>query len=299
MKTFYYLLFFLAFCSCTMNHPDLDSRTSFVISYFEFDEIKSNQYVVSIDSVDYLLIDLYIPKAHMLACIYDTDKQRSALYKSYCQKHNDFSKVDLNKRLTDLPDNPSHICYPASDFVDVSITSNTIWDETHAADSPLDDISYFVAVSPRKMIENGYLCFDYTKFSQSSFFNNVFGLFAQMAEDYMYYPIDMPVDELEANDLSLLGFGQMSQPGGWGFEEPDMFYYWPEVIEFYGNYFPEVAESYGDSLREDELGNFCSIFIPFEKSDFERSLTVTLKDEDGIDYSTIVTVAPCTNQTVG
>lgn len=266
-------------CACTKGHPDLDERKSFVVTYYEFDSIGANSKTVSINDTDYVRIDLYIPKAHILTTIYHTDKYHANLYKSYSIKHNDVSTVDLYKILPSkcrevLPDNYSSCCYPALDFVDVSITADTPWDDSHSVYSSLNDIAYFVGVSPNMFILNSYTVFESPLKNQSAFFNNVFNGLVTWNFDY---PIDKKVSDLKSEDLSLLGSGVMAFPGGLGYEEPDMLYYYPDV--------------YDDEDRFDGEYNLCSIFIPKTGTATGASITVSLKNENGMDYSTMVTMS--------
>lgn len=286
MKNHRLILTSLLICSCFPSQPYIENRTSFVVGYFEFDEIKANKCILSIDSVDYARIDLYIPKAHLLTDMFRTDKQSVELYKKCCNKHNDHSDKDLEYLLEDRVSGVSVCSYPVSDFVSISLIGNTMWNSNHHTGCSLNDIAYFAAVSPNRFIQNNYTCFDYTKVQQSDLFNNVFGPIDESMcgfKNSFHYPIDMPVSELKAEDLSLLGPGHMCKPGGLGYEEPDMLYYPPEVPEWFGE-----RDNYGYENSYDY--NLCSIFIPIERDGVERSLTVTLTDENGTDYSTTVTI---------
>ena len=292
MKNFRILLCTLLICSCRPAHPYLEDERSFIAGFYEFNEIMANWKTVTIDDADFLRVDLYIPKAHLLADKYSTDKSVAELYKSCCIKHNDYSSKDI-RHDTDIPKEireiiPNHAgdcCYPVSDFVSVSITANKQWDDAHPEGSSLDGISHFAGISPNQFFLNSYKVYDPTQDSLSIFFNNVFfknELYPNhvLRMWQMCYPIDKKVVELNAEDLKLLGPGEMAMPGGMGFEEPDMLYYSPDVS----------FVVYDDNDRFDFEDNLCSIFIPIERDGVERSLTVTLTDENGTDYSTTVTI---------
>ncbi len=285
MKNFKLLVCLALICSCTSSHPYLKKRTSLVVGYYEFNEIGANWKIDTIDAVDYARLDLYIPKAHLLTDIYRTDKVGAKLYKSYSIKHKDRSSQDIrsikeipSEVLESLPHNVNHCSYPAFDFVGVSITANKQWNDSHPKGSLLDDIAYFVGISPNQFISNSYRVFDPTKKKLSVYFNHVFFSSNSLICWNFHYPIDKKVCDLTKDDLPLLGPGRMAEPGGIGYEEPDILYYAPDV--------PMLC----DSDRFDWEDNLCSIFIPIERDGVERSLTVTLTDENGTDYSTTVTI---------
>ena len=81
------------------------------------------------------------------------------------------------------------------------------------------------------------------------------------------------MDELEPEDLRLLGpSGNLTQPGGLGYEEPDMLFYPPDV-DFYEN-------------KEDTPAfSILSVFIPVDSIRQDYRLRIVMTDENQETFS--------------
>lgn len=193
-------------CSCDNyndGHNDLIKPGFFVQSYFELESITA--YLAADNSI-WLYEDVNHPGVWYAG-------KGNEKFLELSEKHQDrnFKGLVLNDQ---LPKNE----YFANDFSDISITSDSDFDTTHPAGTPLDDIARFVTVTPAKFIKSGYTdTFDWKSYDKADVFYGYFHNTMSEPDGYKpghitlgrenIAPVYKLVKDLTADDMTLLGRG--------------------------------------------------------------------------------------------
>lgn len=258
-------VFGILLCSCERSVM----RYSYILGYYEFEELAAKTNSVEIEGEDYLQIGVYIPKARMVTDIFGNRKSENGTYASLCKEHNDTSypKAGLLHPIHNCGD-PLERCYPNSDFTSLDVTAGG-----ENSRKSLNEITHYVGLSVNPYIQNSYQTCLYDELDLSEFFRSAH---SGIPHNWQFYPIDSMVSELTMDNLKLLGIGEMAEPGGYRYEIPDILYYVPDV---------------GVNYEPIWLYNLFSLFIPSDKlSDSDKTVNISLSDNKGKEYITSVQI---------
>lgn len=271
-KTFILIFSCLITVSCA---DDLVTCNSYILGFYDYDEIGANSEYVDIEGIRYARVNIYIPQAHMVTDVFGDRASENGTFRILCKRFNDteYEERHLNPKIN--KGNTHLACYPSIEISGISVKGETDWDVSHPRGTSLDDIVLFEGVSIYPYIKNHYVGFDYKNAALSDCFNHAFTQNKTFNRNE-FYPIDKPLAELSHENMLLLGAGEMSEPGGVGYPEHDMLYYTPDVHK-------EIDRNSWEC-------NMFTLFIPVEHTG-DNSLTVTIKYNDGKELSTTVTVS--------
>ena len=243
---------------------------SYILGFYEIFSIEGNASYVQVDGKDYLRVNVHVKKARMVTDVFGTRESENGSYRQLCEKYGDVSYRKRSLSRNESLGTPLRYCWPNADFRSMEIISLNDWDEGHPAGSSLNDIAWFTSTTLYPFIRNSYKPYRYQPGSMSEFFV----LFAGNRDgEKEWHPLDLPMDELEPEDLRLLGpSGNLTQPGGLGYEEPDMLFYPPDV-DFYEN-------------KEDTPAfSILSVFIPVDSIRQDYRLRIVMTDENQETFS--------------
>lgn len=263
-RTFLILLITVIAAACGGGNGEQPfTSNSYICGYYEYDAISSYSESVNINGTDYQQINVYIPKAIMVSDVFGNRKHENGMYSSYCKKHNDTSYTRNLVYGANMGVSINY-CYPHSDVAKINISCEESWDGAHTEGSSLNDIAYFTALSAYPFVQNSYREYKFDSETLSDFFLNTSKINYSLPGSY---PIDKPVSELSREDLKLLGHGQMAQPGGVGYEAPDVLYYYPDIL----------------SIPKEQLFAYdmFTVYIPASETKEKNTVTVTLTLDDG------------------
>lgn len=125
-------------------------------------------------------------------------------FDSICQIHNDFG---YNKKHGGPDENyiPNH--FLSIDLKSITVTSDVDFDEAHPAGTPLNDITWFAAISPVKYIRSGYSkkCHWYKEIKKSSNLMKKYVFHGDTkTRPSEYFPVDKRLSECTEDDFELL-----------------------------------------------------------------------------------------------
>lgn len=242
---------------------------SYMLGFYDIVSMGAVGRQVNIGGEEYIQLRVHVKKARMVTDVFGDRQSENGSYEELCRKYGD---VSFRRRTLSLSANigePLQYCWPNADFRSIEVISGHEWDSSHPAGSSLDDLVWFVSQSVYPFIQSSYTAFDYHAYEWSEFFRSCYG-----GNHRMYaYPVDGPLSEIEPHDMMLLGPGSsLTQPGGLGYEEPDMLYFPPDV----------------DSDDDPWLMSYntFALFIPVSDSG-ASDLTVIITDENGENYTVV------------
>ena len=123
------------------------------------------------------------------------------LFDSLCIKHDD---TDYNKKRTLVV---THNHFLSIDLKSITVTSDVDFDETHPAGTPLNDITWFAAISPSKYIRSGYSkkCHWYKEIKKSSNLMKKYVFHGDTkTRPSEHFPVDKRLSECTEDDFELL-----------------------------------------------------------------------------------------------
>ena len=160
----------------------------------------------------------YLGHNGSLSCSFFSTGQRQNKYAELCASHNDngypHDVLVMNKYDID------GTRYSMTDFDSLAIYSSKAFDSAHAAGTSLADVVRFISFSPVKFIKSGYVStYDYsTENPLSCKFKKIVSL-KGISGEQPYHPIDKLLTDIQAEELSLLGFKTHSPLGYLLFEK--------------------------------------------------------------------------------
>ena len=152
-----------------------------------------------------------------------SEGEEKAVYDDLCTKHNDLNyrhRVSLMGRRIPVED-----IFIDTDFVSVSLVTDADYDAAHPAGADLSDIVRFISCSPYPFIKSGYSSYyHYDGGGLPEDFGDVWQLLCGPEKlnpelDNPYHLIDKRLEDLTAEDLTLLGSGGPYWIGFLYFEE--------------------------------------------------------------------------------
>ena len=258
MKYFSYLLPLLFLITSCQDELGVKCH-SYILGFYEFESIAANASVVFVDGHKYAKVNVYIPQARMVTDIFGNRVSENGSYHSLCDKYYDNSYpvryLSPNANLGA----PDMCCYPDTDIKSIIVKCDG---------TDISSIAYFVAVSVYPYIRNNYKESRSAAEGLSPLFKSVYNTDCLRN----LYPIDKSLNELRSEDMLLLGTGHMCEPGGTGFEIPDILY---PSMPIYGKPFEYNSEN-------DLFTLFLSLDNELIKAESNFSISVT--DTDGNEY---------------
>ena len=155
---------------------------------------------------------------------FNSEGEMKEVYDDLCTKHNDLNyphRVGLMNRHL-----PTDDIFIDTDFVSVSLVTDADYDAAHPAGADLSDIVRFISCSPYPFIKSGYSAyyhFDAGEFPEGV--EDIWSCYMGASEklkpewDNPYHLIDKRLEDLTAEDLTLLGPGWPYWIGFLYFEE--------------------------------------------------------------------------------
>ena len=137
-------------------------------------------------------------------CSYESDGDKQILYDELCLKHNDMSYnrtifININDPVDRRYD------YIGTDFISISVVSDSDFDAEHAAGSELGDVIRYASYSPKKYIDSGYTEeFDWVYSEGLARAVYASDALAHGVPTALEHPAEKLVSELTPADLTLL-----------------------------------------------------------------------------------------------
>lgn len=187
-------------CPTPTDHLHRYERDSYIASYHEPESVDAVVSTVHTPAGEaYYQIEVVAYNSAEVAGLSVNEE----LFSSLCKENKDewFRQSDFYDRfVTDYTQ-----CFADNYTVDVYSVSQ--WDESHPAQSSLNDLIWVTGVSFYPFVQSGYVPYDYLAAKQSSLYD------MQHTGLMTYYPIDKPLTDLEPDDLRMcpLSFSRLKK----------------------------------------------------------------------------------------
>ena len=136
-------------------------------------------------------------------CGYGSTGDQQILYDELCLKHNDMSYNRTFKYRS--PDDLPNYRYIGTDFISISVVSDSDFDAEHPAGSELGDVIRYASYSPKKYIDSGYTEeFDWVYSEGLARAVYASDALARGVPTALEHPAEKLVSELTPADLTLL-----------------------------------------------------------------------------------------------
>ena len=164
---------------------------------------------VETENIKYNGVSVHVQTSHLVHL--DSSGDDKCVYDSLCSVHNDMSYNTTETRPF-LGGGPDRLCfYP--DLKGIDIVCLQQYDDTHPSNASLGDVVRFMAISPKKFVDDNYSRSIWRKVRRE---NNIspewLGLYggndslmAVWCGHYYFYPVDALLVDLTDNQLMLLG----------------------------------------------------------------------------------------------
>ena len=263
MKRNLIILFALLFCAGCYK---IVYTNSYILGFHDIQSMGAIGKYVSIGDENYVRVNVHVKTARMVTDVFGDRVSENGSYKELCKKYGD---VSYRKRSLSTGANlgtPNGYSWPNADIREIEVISNDDWDATHPAGSLLNDIAWFTSTSLYPFIKDSYSGFSYKPEEWSEFYQTSYRNI-QSSRDWETRPVDKLLSKIYFYEIYLLGFGgQLTQPGGLGYEEPDMLYFKPDIDS---DYDPWVMTY-----------NMFALYIPKSDTLSTPKLTITITDEN-------------------
>lgn len=249
---------------------------SYITSFHEIEKIDAKAALDTIGTEEYARVDVYLKKGYKTVGVFDKDAKKQKQYRELCGKHNDLSYRHRWLSLSSDRGTDMLASFPLNDIQSVSLVTNTEFSPAYKAGNSLGNITFFVGASVNPYIQSGYKPFDYDgRVDELSVqFCHVWyeHVWPSVLNEQHPYPIDKMLSDVQANDLKLIGIGNVCEArmeDGW-----------------YLTYKPDV--NYLGHYPEDEwIYNYFSLLIPLKDCTADRlKLSVSMTDEAGNQFET-------------
>ena len=256
------LIFLFALLLCAGCYKIIYTN-SYILGFYDIQNMGAIGKYVSIGGENYVRVNVHVKTARMVTDVLGDRVSENGTYEELCKKYGDVSyrqKIIINHDLGAT----AGYSWPNADIREIEVISNDDWDATHPAGSLLNDIAWFTSASVYPFIQDSYSQFLYEPEEWSEFFRNSHGTNSRYWESH---PVDKLLSQIDYDEIYLLGSGsQLTEPGGYGYEEPDMLYFPPDV------------RSYNDPWQM--TYNMFALYIPKSDTLSTPKLTIIITDEN-------------------
>ncbi len=257
------LIILFALLLCAGCHKVVTTR-SYLLAFYEIQSMGAIGKYVSIGEENYVRVNVHVKTARMVTDVFGDRVSENGSFEDLCKKYGDVSYKKRSLSTGASLGTPNEYSWPNADIREIEVISNDDWDATHPAGSLLNDIAWFTSASVYPFIKDSYSQFLYTPEEWSDFFRDSHGTNSRYWESH---PVDKLLSQIYFYEIYLLGSGnQLAEPGGYGYEEPDMLYFKPDIDS---DYDPWVM-SY----------NMFALYIPISDTLSTPDLTITIRDEN-------------------
>ena len=170
--------------------------TSYVTAYYDYDDI-----ALSLTDNGNIRISYDTVSSHK-EYSWNSSGQNKVVYDSLCKVHNDLG-YDKKRGYIAMPDWGSCSTF---DIAHIDVVSNANFDAQHPSGTSLNDLVYFISVSPKKYIDSGYnYSYDWANktpeiFDKEQEMYN----FRNSSESSNYNPINKKLSETAIDEMVLL-----------------------------------------------------------------------------------------------
>lgn len=184
----------LLFHSCNVMTYNVFS--SYVNTYYDYDSI-----ALSVTDYGNIRISNDTISTHH-EYYWNSTGQNKVVYDSLCQAHNDLS---YNKERGYIVGPDWGHC-SVFDIAHIDVVSNANFDEQHPAGTSLNDLIYFISVSPKKFIDSGYnYSYDWANETPQIFeIEPEMYNFRNSSESSNYSPINKRLSEMSVDEMVML-----------------------------------------------------------------------------------------------